>query len=74
MLQRNMGGVDRTVRFVVGVALLPIGLFALDGVGGIIAVVLAVVALATSLTGVCPGYVPFGISTLGKDHRPTKAA
>jgi hypothetical protein len=74
MIRRNMGGADRAVRFVVGVALLPIGLFVLSGLAGIVAVVLAVVALATSLTGYCPGYVPFGISTLGRDQGPTKAA
>ncbi len=74
MIRRNMGGLDRTVRFVVGVALIPIGLFALSGLAGIVALVLTVVALATSLTGLCPGYLPFGISTLGSERRPTKAA
>lgn len=74
MTRRNMGGVDRAVRFVVGVALLSVGLFALGGLASILAVVLAVVALATSLTGFCPGYVPFGFSTLGRGPRPTKAA
>lgn len=74
MIRRNMGRTDRAVRFVVGVALLPIGLFALSGLAGIVAVVVAVVALGTSLTGFCPGYVPFGISTLGGERRPTKTA
>ena len=31
MFKKNMGWLDRTVRFTVGVALIPIGLFLLDG-------------------------------------------
>jgi hypothetical protein len=72
MNRRNMGRTDRVVRFVVGVTLLPIGLIALSGVSAIAAVALAVVALGTSFAGFCPGYVPFGISTLRGERRPTK--
>ncbi len=68
MLKKNLGPLDRTVRLVVGVALLPIGLFLLGGWqgngNGILVAVLALVALATSVTGSCPAYLPFGISTL----------
>lgn len=67
MLRQNMGRLDRTVRFIAAVALIPIGLFALGGwqgsLSGILVEGLAVVLLLTSLTGFCPGYVPFGIST-----------
>lgn len=76
MLKRNMGRLDRTLRFSVGVALIPIGLFALAGwqgnLMGILVAGFALVPLVTSLTGFCPGYIPFGISTLGREQNPTR--
>ncbi len=78
MVKQNMGRLDRTLRFIVGVALIPIGLFALGGwqgnLIGILVVAFALVPLVvTSLTGFCPGYIPFGISTtLGREQNPTK--
>lgn len=71
MFKKNMGQLDRTLRFVVGVALIPIGLFALGGWQGNLIGILAAVfgvapLLATSLTGFCPGYIPFGISTINR--------
>jgi hypothetical protein len=76
MFKQNMGQLDRTLRFIVGVALIPIGLFALSGwqgnLIGILVVAFALVPLVTSLTGFCPGYIPFGISTLGREQNPTK--
>lgn len=75
MFQKNMGRLDRTVRFIVGAALIPIGPFLLDGrqgnLVGILVVIFALVPLVTSLIGFCPGYVPFGISTRGKEQRST---
>lgn len=77
MLKRNMGGLDRTLRFVAGVALMPIGLFALGGwqghlLGALVAVA-ALMMLVTSLTGFCPGYVPLGISTIGRKRNPASS-
>jgi len=77
MFRKNMGRLDRTVRFVAGAALAATGLFLLDGwrgnPTGIIIAVLATIPLITSLTGFCPGYVPFGIATL-KREKPTENA
>lgn len=74
MIRRNMGRLDRTLRFIVGVALIPIGLFALGGwhgnVIGILVLAPAALLLATSLTGFCPGYIPLGISTVGRQTNP----
>lgn len=71
MLRRNMGRLDRTLRFLVGVALILIGLFALRGaqgsLSGIVVAAIAVMPILTAMTGFCPGYVPFGISTLPGD-------
>lgn len=67
MLRQNMGRLDRTVRLIAGVALNPIGLFALGGwqgnLAGIVVGALSLVLLLTTLTGFCPAYVPFGVST-----------
>ncbi len=34
MLHRNVGGLDRALRVAIGIVLLPVGLFLLDGLGG----------------------------------------
>lgn len=73
-----MGRLDRTLRFLGGVALMAIGLFALRGgqgnLAGVVVAAVAALPIVTSLTGFCPGYLPFGISTLGRDDDPAKTA
>ncbi len=66
-MKKNMGTADRIIRAVIGVAI--IGLYfagQITGTAAIILGVLTVILLATSITGVCPGYWPFDISTLKK--------
>ncbi len=67
-MQKNMGNLDRAFRLVVVVA---IGIAYLMGqLSGTLAIVLGVVAVAfllTSLVGTCPAYLPFGLSTRGKN-------
>jgi len=76
MFKKNMGRLDRTLRFIVGVTLIPIALFALGGwqgnLIGVLVAAFALLPLATSLTGFCPGYIPFGISTLDREHNRTQ--
>ncbi len=67
MVKKNMGQIDRTVRFIVGVSLISIGLL-LGGLSGILVATFALLPIVTSLTGFCPGYIPFGISTLGREQ------
>ena len=57
----NVGGVERPIRIVVGIALLGIGAFAgLPPVGTGIALVVGTIALVTGAIGFCPvGDVPF---------------
>ena len=78
MFRQNMGRLDRTLRFIAGVALIPIGLFALGGwqgsLIGILVLALVALLLVTSLTGVCPGYIPLRISTVSRPHNPGKTA
>jgi hypothetical protein len=76
MFRQNMGRLDRTLRFIVGLALIPIGLLALSGwqgnLTGVLVATFALLPLLTSLTGFCPGYIPFGISTCDTEQNPTK--
>ena len=57
----NMGGIDRTVRGLVGVALIAWALM-----GGPVWAWIGVLPLATAAVGWCPSYLPFGISTRAK--------
>jgi len=66
-MKSNMGRADRTVRLIAAAVfalLLILGI-----VEGTLAIVLAFVAaifFITTFVGICPAYVPFGISTKGK--------
>jgi Na+/H+ antiporter NhaB len=66
-MKKNMGTADRIIRAIIGVAIIVL-YFAgqITGVAAIILGILTVILLATSITGVCPGYWPFGISTIKK--------
>jgi hypothetical protein len=84
MVPKNEGPADRAIRVVAGVALLPVGLFVLGGVQasvvGLVVAALGLWVLVTGATGRCPGYVPFGISTVRESqvqppiHRSKQAA
>lgn len=69
-MTKNMGTVDRGLRFAVAAVVLI--LFLTHQISGGLAIVLGVVAavlVITSFVGVCPAYLPFKISTLGKSPR-----
>ncbi|MDX2273813.1 MAG: DUF2892 domain-containing protein [Hyphomonadaceae bacterium] len=66
-MKMNMGAVDRALR--VALALTVGVLWYMNVIGGVLAIVLAVLAavfLLTSFFGFCPLYRPFGFSTRGK--------
>jgi hypothetical protein len=76
MFKRNVGRLDRSVRFIAGVALVVIGLFTLGGwqgnSTGVDVALFALLPLATGLIGFCPTYMLFGISTQGEKRcQPT---
>ncbi len=66
-MKRNMGTLDRSIRLVL-VVLVAVLYFTnvISGAWAIVLGILAVVFLITSLVGVCPLYLPFGISTRKK--------
>ena len=60
----NVGGVERPIRIVVGIALLGIGAFAgLPPVGTGIALLFGTIALVTGAIGFCPVWTLLGINT-----------
>jgi Protein of unknown function (DUF2892) len=64
----NVGGVERPIRIVVGIALLGIGAFAgLPPAGTGIALVVGTIALVTGAIGFCPVW-----TLLGNNTCPTK--
>jgi DUF2892 family protein len=71
-MRRNVGGLDRCVRLMVGCALLALSLLVLGGLRGetwgLVVAAIGIVMLATGLFGFCPLYVPFGISTAREGH------
>lgn len=57
-MKLNVGGIDRILRIVAGLALIVWALM-----GGPVWAWIGVVPLATGLIGWCPAYAPFGLST-----------
>lgn len=64
MLQ-NVGGADRVLRVIVGLAIGIAGLLAKSWWG-----LLGIIPLATAIFGFCPAYLPFGLKTC-KTGKPT---
>lgn len=67
-MTKNMGNLDRGLRLIVVVAIAIAYLMGM--LSGTIAIILGVVAAAfllTSLVGTCPAYLPFGLSTRGRN-------
>ena len=67
-MTKNMGSFDRILRLF---AVLAIGVaFLMGKLSGTVAIILGIGATAlflTSLIGTCPAYLPFGLSTRGKN-------
>ncbi|KJS34219.1 MAG: membrane protein [Rhodospirillaceae bacterium BRH_c57] len=59
MFSQNVGGIDRILRIVVGLALVALAATGTVGLWGYI----GVVPLVTGLVGWCPVYLPFGLKT-----------
>ena len=58
-MKSNVGGIDRILRLVVGLALVALAATGTIGVWGYV----GIVPIATAALGWCPAYLPFGIST-----------
>ena len=63
-MKKNIGTVDRILRILVAIAI--ISLYFANVISGTVAIVLLVLSgifILTSFIGVCPLYLPFGMST-----------
>lgn len=73
MFAKNEGPADRAIRVVAGALLIAVGLVLLGGleasVVGIVVAAFGLWVIVTGAIGVCPAYVPFGISTVPKRPR-----
>jgi len=65
MMTRNVGGLDRVLRLVAGVALLALGYFGPLGWWGLV----GLVPLGTAVIGFCPLYPLLGLSTCPAGRR-----
>ncbi len=69
-MKSNVGGIDRTLRIIVGIVLLLVGLVApLDMTWSIVALVVAAIALVTAFVRFCPINAMLGINTCGIDEK-----
>lgn len=69
-MPRNVGLTDRGGRLVAAAAALAVALWVGAGsAAGIVLLVVAGVMLATALSGSCPAYVPFRLSTCRRPGR-----
>jgi hypothetical protein len=69
-MPRNVGLTDRRGRLIVAAAALLVALWAGAGsVAGIVLLVVAALMLGTSISGSCPLYLPFRLSTCRRPVR-----
>lgn len=66
-MKTNMGSIDKTIRIILALVVGLLYYFGhLSGLAATILLILAGVFILTSFVGVCPLYLPFGISTKKK--------
>ncbi|MFA5412670.1 MAG: DUF2892 domain-containing protein [Candidatus Micrarchaeia archaeon] len=65
-MQKNVGTVDRAIRFVLGLALLYYSFTALTPPLIYLGIIVAAILLFTGLMGTCTLYSLLGMNTLGK--------
>ena len=61
-MKKNLGDMDKKVRIILGAVIIILGLYFQSWWG-----LIGLVPLATAFMGVCPAYMPFGISTCKTD-------
>lgn len=64
----NVGGLDRAIRFLAGLAILGAGLYFKSWWG-----LIGLVPLGTAIFKFCPAYTPLGISSVCKHDAPKQA-
>lgn len=59
-MKPNVGGIDRVLRYLIGLALLGAGLYFKSWWG-----LVGLLPILTATVRFCPAYLPFGLSTCG---------
>lgn len=60
-MKKNMGKADKTIRMILGIVIIALGIYFKSWWG-----VIGLVPLLTSFVSFCPLYAPFGISSITK--------
>jgi len=72
-MKKNVGTIDATLRFFLGIFLIWLGLFYMNGVGGepggIIVALISIAPFTFSLTRKCPVFYWLNISSISKKER-----
>ncbi len=63
-MKPNVGSIDRTLRYVAGIAILGAGFYSKSWWG-----LIGIVPILTATIRFCPAYVPLGMSTCAKDKK-----
>ena len=67
-MKKNVGTIDRSIRALVGIALLGYYFLAgVEGTAGIVMLVIGIAMLGTAAIGWCPPYSLIGLNTGAKD-------
>jgi hypothetical protein len=67
-MKQNMGLIDKVIRILIAVVV--IALYYANVISGTLAIILLILAgifILTSLIGICPLYMPFGLNTAKKE-------
>ena len=65
-MKPNIGGVDRTLRVILGIVIIGAGVVFKSWWG-----LVGLAPLLTAITRLCPAYLPFGISTCKAETPPS---
>jgi len=57
-MKPNVGTVDKIARLVVGLVIISVGVYFKSWLG-----IIGLIPLGTAIVGVCPAYLPLGLST-----------
>ena len=67
-MKKNMGTIDKVIRILVAVVVVVLYFTGvISGTLGIILLILAAIFVVTSFLGLCPLYLPFGLSSNKKE-------
>lgn len=66
-IKQNEGAIDRAIRIILGLILIPAGIFAVEGIWQMILIAAGSIALITGIIGFCLLYIPLGITTKKND-------